>query len=346
MAETLKKREYGIDLLKSISILGVIIIHTCTYNDAVLSVGWLSNLFWGSLTRASVPLFLMCSGALFLKPGKPLSTKKLFTRSIPRILAAMVFWAMTYKVYHLVGSGGLSPAALLLALKEVLVFNQEFHLYYLQIILLVYLFLPVTDLVVQHATRRQVEYLLLLWFLLGIVYPTVGSFWPFRLLDMMAPQFQLNMTYASIGYGVLGFYLKEYPLGRRVGFGLAAAGFLTVFGGTVWMSARAGSFQTLFLQGMTVGVALLAAGIFSLCVHAEPLRGGRTEQVVTYLSKGSFCVYLTHIYFNYGLPRLGFSAALFPPLVGVPLAALATLVCSLAAYALLRRIPVVKSWLI
>jgi surface polysaccharide O-acyltransferase-like enzyme len=346
VAETLKKREYGIDLLKSVSILGVIIIHTCTYGDAVLSSGWLSNVFWGSLTRASVPLFLMCSGTLFLRPGQPLSVKKLFSRSIPRILAAMVFWAMSYKIFHLLADGGFSLAALFQAVKEVLLFNQEFHLYYLQVILLVYLFLPVTDLLVQHAERRQVEYLLLLWFILGIVYPTVAGFWPFRLLDMMAPQYQINMTYASIGYGLLGFYLKEYPLGWRAGAVSAIIGFMMVFGGTVWMSARMGSLQTLFLQGMTVGVALLAAGLFSLCIHAGPPRGGRTERAVTYLSKGSFCIYLVHIYFNYGLPKLGFSAALFPPLAGVPLAALVTLGGSLVVYALLRRVPVVKSWLI
>ncbi len=346
MAETLNQREYGIDLIKSISILGVVILHTCTYGDAVLSSGWLANVFWGSLTRASVPLFLMCSGALFLRPERPLSVKKLFCRSIPRILAAMVFWAMSYKVFHLLAAGApLSPAALVQAFKEVLLFNQEFHLYYLQIILLVYLFLPVTDVLVRHATRRQAEYALLLWFALGVLYPTVGGFWPFRLLDMMAPQYQLNMTYASIGYGLLGWYLKEYPLGRRAGAGLALAGFLTVFGGTVWMSARAGSLHTLFLQGMTVGVALLAAGLFSLLVHARP-SGAWTERVAAYLSKGSFCVYLVHVYFNYMLPKLGFSAALLPPLAGVPLAALVTLGGSLAVYALLRRVPLVKSWLI
>lgn len=334
------------DLLKAIAILGVIIIHTCQYDFAPLSFPWLSSVFWGSLTRASVPLFLMCSGALFLSQDRPFSSKKLFMKNIPRILAAMVVWGMAYKVFHLL-SGGVSAASLFQALKEVLVLNQEFHFYYLHIILLVYLFLPVMRLIADHATQRQLQYLLLLWFAFGILYPTVRDFWPFRLFVGMSPEYKINMTYASIGYGVLGHYLKRYPPRRpRAGLVEALCGFALTFGGTVALSARDGALNTLFLQGMTVGVALLGAGIFRLCAAARPPRSNRLRDGVTFLSKASFCVYLCHVFFNHLLPQLGFSAALFPPAVGIPLVACVTLALSLLVYLLLSHIPVVKTWLI
>ena len=339
MART--ERDHGIDLVKSISILGVIVIHTCTYGAPILSSGWLSNLFWGSLTRASVPLFLMCSGALFLAPEKPLSVRKLYAKTIPRILAAMFFWAMCYKLFHLLPHG-LSPAALLQAVKEVLVFRQEFHLYYLQMILLVYAFLPVTALVTRHASRRQLEYALLLWFIFAILYPTVAPFWPFRLLGMMVPQYQINMTYASIGYGVLGFYLRQYPPRRAAAAVAALAGFAVTFGGTALLSARAGELRENFLQGMSVGVALMAAGIFLLC-SGVTLKG-RGADAAVYLSKASFCVYLCHMFARHLLG--GFAAGILPPLAAVPLEALVILCISLGVYAVLSRIPVVRDWLI
>lgn len=342
-----KDRYFDIDLLKTVSIIGVIIIHTCTYNFDLLSFHWLSSVFWGSLARASVPIFFMCSGALFLAPDRPFSVKKLFAKSIPRILAAMVFWAVAYKVFHLLDGGALTLSGLIQGCKEILVFNQEFHLYYLQIILLVYLFLPITRLVAEHATRRQLEYLLLLWVLLGIVYPTVRGFWPFTLLTGVAREYMLNMTYAAIGYGVLGHYLRRYPARWRwTGLAEALAGFALTFGGTIALSARDEAFNTLPLEGMTVGVALLAAGLFRICAAARPPKSERVRRSVAFVSKASFCVYLCHVFFNYLLPKLGFSVALFPPVVGIPLVACVTFAASLAVYLVLSKIPVVKKWLI
>lgn len=346
MPQTLPPRNYGIDLLKCMAIWGVIVIHTCTYAADVRSFHWLSTVFWGSLTRGSVPLFLLCSGALFLGSEKPLSVKRLFTRNIPRILVAMVFWAMSYKVFHLLAGGEFSLPGLIQGAKEVLFFQQEFHLYYLQIILLVYLFLPITGLVVRHATRRELEYLLLLWFAFGILYPTVAPFWPFRLLGMMIPQFKINMVYAAIGYGVLGHYLRTYPIKKNWAAVMAGAGFLLVFGGTVLLSARDGGLNPFFFEGMSVGVCLLAAGLFSLCVGARPPKAPRVARLVDFLSKGSFCVFLCHVFFLTLLPRVGLSAELLPPLLGVPLMACVTLLASLCVYALLSRIPWVKQWLV
>ena len=68
------KRDRSIDLLKTLAIFGVLTIHTCTlgYQHPVGSFSWLSTVFWGSVVRASVPIFLMCSGALLLHPDHAL----------------------------------------------------------------------------------------------------------------------------------------------------------------------------------------------------------------------------------------------------------------------------------
>lgn len=59
------------DLLKSLAITGVILIHVSAggYSHPVGSFHWLSALFWGSVSRASVPIFLMVTGALMLTPA-------------------------------------------------------------------------------------------------------------------------------------------------------------------------------------------------------------------------------------------------------------------------------------
>lgn len=178
------KRDRSIDLLKTLAIFGVLTIHTCTlgYQHPVGSFSWLSTVFWGSVVRASVPIFLMCSGALLLHPDHALPLKKLYGKNILRLLAAMLVWAMAYQCYHLAMDHAFTAANLWQSLKEVLLFKQEFHFYYLHIMLLVYVFLPVTRNFVQHADRRMLQYFLILWFALGILYPTLRPFWPFSLL--------------------------------------------------------------------------------------------------------------------------------------------------------------------
>lgn len=343
------RRDVGLDLVKAWAIFGVLTIHSCRYDAPVASGPWLLMIFWGSLVRAAVPLFLMCSGALFLDREREFSTKKLFTRTIPRILVAMVVWGMLYKAAGLWRHNSLSPAALWQSLKEVLTLQQVFHFYYLHMILIVYLFLPVTRLFTDHAGKRQLQYLLALWFAFGVVYPTVRGFWPFTLLGGMASTFSINITYASIGYGVLGHYLRTYPPKRLwTSALLAAAGFGIIFGGVVGLSVRDGELNTLLLDGPTLGVALLATGVFSLLTApalTRRVRGG-VAKAAAVLSKGSFCVYLVHVFFLNLLADRGVTAACFPPAIGGPLLALILLALSLAVYGVLSRIPVVNRWLI
>ena len=72
-------RNRTVDLVKTLAIGGVVLIHVAAPPLSVALTGsgdWLAALFWGTVSRASVPLFLMASGTLLLSPEKPLSLKK------------------------------------------------------------------------------------------------------------------------------------------------------------------------------------------------------------------------------------------------------------------------------
>ncbi|HQC35965.1 MAG TPA: acyltransferase family protein, partial [Bacillota bacterium] len=150
-------------------------IHVCAGfgNYSPGASGWTAFLFWGSLSRAGVPLFLMCSGALMLDPEKDPGLKKLWSKNILRLFAALFFWAFCYGLFHLFRTGNLNAPSLVGLLKDVLFFRHEQHMYYLHIMLLVYAFLPVTRAFAARAERSQLLYFLCIWFLLGIVFPTL-----------------------------------------------------------------------------------------------------------------------------------------------------------------------------
>lgn len=336
------------DLLKAVAIVGVLLIHASTsgYYTPIGSFSWFSSLFWGSISRASVPIFFMVSGALMLDPGRQVSLKKLWTRSIPRLLAALFFWAFAYQVYRLlfVSQVGLTPEGLWMAVQNLFSFQHEFHLYFLHIILLVYALLPATRLIVAHGDKRTLQYLLAVWALLAILYPTLRSVWPAPAAKAALERYSLNLTYCAVGYGILGFYVRKYAVSAKKWALLALAGFLMVFGGVTFFTWRTGTLAEGALSGSSPGVALLAVG---LCGAASALLRDRpAPRWALLLSRASFCVYLVHVFFLYLFQRLGLTALAGPPVLFVPLTAAAMLAGSLAVWLVLSRIPGVRRWLI
>ena len=109
-------------------------------------------------------------------------------------------------------------------------------------------------------------------------------------------------------------------------------------------SAAAGRLEEHFLEGTGAGVFLVALGFWGLCQRAAlPEWAGRAAER---LSKASFCVFLTHVFFLQFFARHGLPAADRPPLFTVPLVSLLVLICGWGAYALFSRVPGVRRWLI
>ena len=345
MGNKIKNRDIGIDLVKVLAIIGVIIIHLCDYEAKVGTSDWTWSVFWGSITRSSVPLFLMASGAVMLNPDKEIPVKKLYLKNILRILVAMFVWGVFYKVYHLFEYDALTPELFFHSIREVLLFDQEFHFYYMHIILIVYMFLPITRIIIKNATEKQLRYLLLLWFIFAIVYPTVQPYWLFGELRGMVPQWGINLTYASIGYGILGYYLKKYSIPKGMDIICTILGFLFIFIGTYVVSVMKGELYQRFLEGISIGVALLGFGIFSLANKVK-IKSEIIKNIINWLSKASFCVYLCHMLIIYFLKRIGINIGFAFYGISIPLLSIMIFILSNAVYAILSHIPIVKKWII
>jgi len=297
VAHSEQTRDAAIDLVKTLAIVGVVIIHLCSFAHPFGSADWTLSVFLASAVRASVPLFFMCSGALFLDPGRILPTGRLWRRYIPRIAAALFVWAGFYALLDLCAAQTFTPAAFAQKLRDLLLFRHEFHLYYLHITLLFYALIPVVRVFTAHATQHELGYALGIWFAVGILYPTLCTFYPFSQLSGIPAQWLLNMSWASVGYGLLGYYLKRYPLPRRGCVFLAACGLVFTFGATLLLSYRAGQLDQRLFEGMSIGPALMAAGIFGLCRHAVPQLRPAASAATAWLSRASFCIYLVHVLF-------------------------------------------------
>ena len=340
------ERNLTIDFIKAFSIFGVIAIHVNSVlltNTNISSFSWNVGLFYGVLFRQSVPLFLMASGAIMLNPDKELPLKRLYFHNILRIVVAMIFWGICYKMYHLIQSHQFTTPILWHSFKEVLLFNQEFHFYYIHVILVTYIFLPVTRLLAKNADKKLYIYALILLFFFGTVYPTLRVFHPFRLLSGYTKQWTINFAYASIGYSLLGYYLKTYPLSIKKSLCYTVTGLFSTILFTVILSHHDNTLNEVFLQGLSPTVFLSAIGMFGLSSHFNVK--GFLKKIITYVSKASFFIYLSHLLILYAFQNYGITAQMISPVISVPLITLMILGICILIYSIISKIPLLNQYI-
>lgn len=343
-------RNGAVDWVKSLAVCSVLFIHSATDHYALHPVGslpWLAADFYGGVSRWAVPAFLMCSGALMNAPERLLPLKKLFSRYLLRLLAALAVWSVLYELLCIAAAwgGDKTPAELLLQSGRNLLYGKTFyHLYYFYYAFSLYLALPLTRLVVRWGSGAELRYLLILWFLFGAVLPFFQYFPPLSGMSGSLLLFVLPSAFLCPGLGLLGWFFCRYPpAGRWGALGLFAAGFAVTFLGTWHRSVQSGGMDYFYLMGFSLPVLAMAAGVFRLCQLAA-VRWPQMPRAVVLLSRASFCIYLIHPFFQAVAAPAFFRA--MPPLWGIPLQAGMLLVLSTAAYLVLRRIPVVNRWLI
>ncbi len=155
-----------------------------TYGNAVSAVSaddvvW--GTIWGSFVRPCVPLFVMLTGALLL-PVKQ-NMKAFYARRIPRVLWPFLLWSVLYYLTPwftaLLGADkSIVPYLFSWAESDSQAFADGFahilripltfpylacHMWYIYLLIGLYLFMPILSAWVSTATRREKEWVLLLW---------------------------------------------------------------------------------------------------------------------------------------------------------------------------------------
>lgn len=340
----------AVDYAKTLAIVGVVMIHVSSevlLGRQIGSAAWLEGLFWSSLARGAVPLFLMCSGVLFLDRSGGLSVRRIWKRNIPHILLALLVWAAVYKLVPRFLHEKLTAEALRTILLELLCGQHEGHLYFLHIMLLVYAALPVTYTFAANADEKTERYALGFWIVSGVLLPTAKGLGLLHAFSGIFLQWPLMLAWAAIGCTWLGhFLMNRDPLPVHLAAAMLLAGFLICFAGTWLRSVRAGKLSAQLLEGLSPGPCLIAAGVFSLCMRVGKKEYGKLARMAKALSGGSFCVYLAHLLVLRALTRAGLSTSCFRPAVSVPFLTLLCLLGSYCIYLILKRIPWVNRWLI
>ena len=188
------KREYSFDILRVISMIMVIIVHVS--NVYSRSFGFISNssfifsLIFNTISRISVPIFLMISGALLL--DRKFDFKK-YKKRIIKFLILIIVWDIIYLVweyYYLHISYD--------KLYNLLFNPYRAHLWFLYTILLLYLIQPVLRKILIKSNIQVKVLLLTLWILFS-----TGSM-------IFKPLAQYFTFFSYMGFFIIGKYLYDY----------------------------------------------------------------------------------------------------------------------------------------
>lgn len=347
-----KGRSAALDALKLCACFAVIVIHVSGWGVASLPVhtgGWLASAFWDCLARFAVPSFLMCTGAVMLPPQKELPGKTIWKKYFWKILRILLFWGWMYILFNIAGKAfaGTKPEPhwFWYSIRDVLLFRDQMHLYYLQILLLIYACLPVLRVFTKNASKKELNYALGIWLALGIVLPLLRGL--LSHFGGIMPQYLMNMTWSALGFALLGYVMVSSPVRpERQGLYLALfiCGFALTFGGTVVTSLRAGHYTENFMDGMTPGPAAMAAGIFGLA--RIRLAEKPSSPQLSKLVNASFCIYLIHFFFIRIFRHYGFDGTLFAPIAEIPVETAVIFLLSYCGWWTLSKIPFVNKYLI
>lgn len=344
MNPTKQRIEY-LDTLRVLATVAVVGIHVCSqkwHAAGVESAQWQILNLYHSLVNWAVPVFFMISGVLFLDGQR--SCRSLFTKYLPRIVTAFLFWSGLYAAI-----GYFTDHHSLKTAVEAF-FAGDSHLWFLYTIAGLYLATPLLRKIVE--SRKLTRYFLAMALifacvaqqLMGCAYlisDTAGA-----LISGMVGDIRFGMVSGYVLFFVGGYYLHNThipPKWRKIIYALGIAGVLATVLLSSGISLWRGLPVSLFHARNSVTTVCVAAAVFVFAKYH--VRTGIPW--IRKLSKYSFGGYLVHILVLELITGvLGVHALSFHPLISVPVISVAIFAVSFAISAILNHIPILRKYIV
>ncbi|MEW5825449.1 MAG: acyltransferase family protein [Candidatus Bipolaricaulota bacterium] len=339
------------DAIRAYAGVMVVTIHVAAYlvtrlGSMPASWWWVANLA-DAFARPAVPLFFMLSGMLLLDPAKREPVRVFLWKRARRVGLPLIFWSVVYMLWRVFFHGQTitwkSGVARLIDGRTYSGFA------FMYVLLGLYLATPVLRVYVRHASRKNLLYLIAVWF---VLVPLSALFSRFSGIEV-AVQSVVALDY--VGYYLLGHLFRDVKLGRRATW-TAAGGVVLLTGivasGTALLSTPE-SLDTTLYSYLGPAVVLMSILVFlilkSLPFGTAYARFPVAERAVGFVGSAALTIY----FLNYLLLEclmagcLGFALSgwFVHPLLGIPLTVLAVVGIAAVAHAFLSRLPALR-WLV
>lgn len=344
----------SVDVIRTVAIVLVIFLHatadlTVPQMDQFEIIRWTTNDVYQSIGRICVPLFVMLSGALLLRPEKHDTIGSFFKKRWARIGLPWIFWGAAYFAWSFLV---LQNPFTLNTVAQGIITGPYYNFWYLYLLLGLYLLTPVLRILLRKVNRLTIKGYLGFWVVGAGVLPFALALTTTANLlgnSLTSLSWVGYLLFGLTGYFILGTVLSNVQIRRSFLWILAAVGVaLTAIGIYIIQSPIGGNREvyafTVYFGPWTI---LTAVAVFLLLNTikvptriAAPTKGANLLRVI---SQNTLPLALFHLMVLESLQRGYFGFAVngntINSIVGVPLITVITLFVSLAIILLLKKIP-------
>lgn len=334
--------------LRVIACLAVVLCHVSAnaWAGNIYEKQWIVLTIYNAISRFSVPIFVMISGALFLQ--RDTNIRHLYSHNILKLVIFLNFWGICYQVYHLyIDNNVMSISVIKEAFKRVLCGDTQVHLWYIYMLLGLYILSPVISTWIKNAKKEETEYLLIILFIFCSLYTLFSNLnntflWQ---LCVLAQKMSLDNCGMYIGYFILGYYLSSIDLSakkRKICYFLGGFGLILCILFTVMWCRYNGMPLELFFEYKNPFIVFYSVAIFvffkyNLCNFES--------KIVNTISECTLGIYGVHMFILFGLWNKGLTTSLFSPVLSVPVMTICVFVSSLLITQIIQFIPILKQWI-
>ena len=335
-------RFYYLDWLRVFATVCVVIIHVAAgyvgNMNSNYETHWLIGNLFETLSRWSVPGFVMVSGALLLRDSRELGYWEFLKKRASKVIIPFLGWSI---LFYLFGAYmGYFPSTIKHAIKLFISNEISYHFWFLYMIIGIYLITPLFQVFVRHAKKQHIEYFLVLW--LYVSFATrLMEFWFGIHLSL-----ELFFVKDYVGYFLLGYYLSQFEIARKwriASYIGMLVGFVGTFACTYYFTISAdGQFNDFWYSYFSPTVLLSVIGLFIWFRYNVKER--TLPLLAQWINQASLGIYIIHYWLLNNLLWRVFPKveSYFHPILSISINIGITFILSLTIILLIKRIPIVK----
>lgn len=347
------ERNMAFDVLRIVAAFSVVMLHvsgTFIKTSEVGSVDFCLANFMNSISRFGVPIFVMISGAIFLSETKQISVKKLWLNNILRMLIVFGVWSFAYYVYQSLYYWNFDfwRQGIVRTITGCVYASDHFWFFFM--IIGLYALVPILRTWVHHATKKELDYFVVLFVVFQIGRTTVTTLLDKSLVHKLADMFKITELSWYLGYFVLGYILMKHGVSQKIKWLLRImipVGIWANYTISAYMSLEAGVYSPGIYDsfGVFTFFHVVALFVFVTDFFAKKKVGEKTARVVSETALATLGVYVMHVGLLDFFRSKGFIIGSVNPVLGsLLLTCICFVLCGVVA-ALLRRIPFVGKYI-
>jgi len=327
-----------LDNSRIIAIFAVIFLHSAAgvlvENDIGTTSWWMGNIY-DSLVSWCVPVFVMISGALLLNPDKKEDLNTFYRKRLSRVFIPFIFWSIFFLIIRCAANCKL-PTMKYLA-TNILSGKPYYHMWFLYMIMILYLFTPFLRKIVAGSSRREITILVVLSFTVSALNAIAG------VVFSIESKLFINWFLPYIPYFFLGYLIrtnkKSYPVYALWGVFFVSV-VLTAVGCYAIGKKEGLDTGMYFYHNFSVtAIPMSISVMYILKSCVRPVGSVALSRKISALTLG---VYLIHPIALKAITNAGYGPLVFSPVVSIPVVAVAVFASALAAAWVIKNIPYLK----